>query len=305
MLVKSWRVHPKACKIKKAEKTCMGFANKGGVQWCGPYTNANKAGFWLYPPVDMEFTFDGENFKIHSMEEYGSEDYEVVKRLVKPSDESEVEKWCFPGVGRTKTTFGLVEKNVVQIWTGLIFETPPGWCLHIGSPVNFPRREIEIMEAILETDWLQYDIWVNVLCLDVGKRISIKKDRPLAQLIPMRREDFSDDWIHEDKNLCRDTPESERVFKYWLEYNKKKFESGGRQPLTETLKKDSTTYFRERNRLVSNQNPPSRSCPFAHNKTIEEEREEFKQKKPNNAEFFAVFDRDPSKEMSIIGRMRS
>lgn len=300
MFIKAWQIHPKSCRIEKAEKTCSGFANKGGVQWCGPYTNANRSGFWLYSPIDMDFTYDGEKFEMHGSEDYGPEDYEKVKRLVKISDHSEVEKWSFPGVGRTKTTVGLVEKNVIQIWTGLIFETPPGWCLHIRSPVNFPRSGFEIMEAILETDWMQYDIWLNVSCSEGRHRIT--KEMPIAQIIPTRRETFKAEWRLETEEINRDTPEADRVFQYWLDYNKQKFEIGGRQPLTETLTKDSTTYFREKKRLLGKGMEPEKlSCPFASKKkTLEEELENYKNSGPK-ADFFPVFEKDVSESMKIIG----
>lgn len=300
MFVKAWQIHPKACRIKRAEKTCMGLANEGGVRWCGPYTNANKAGFWLYSPIEMDFTYDGEKFEIHGMEDYGPEDYEKVKELVRPSDNAQVEKWSFPGVGRTKTTVGLVEKNVIQIWTGLIFETPPGWCLHIRSPVNFPKNGLDIVEAILETDWMQYDIWMNVSCSAGRHRIT--KEMPIAQVIPTRRETFKAEWVLEREEINRDGPESDKVFSYWLSYNKQKFEMGGRQPLTETLTKDSTTYFKERNRMVGKgMESEKRGCPFmSGKKTLEEELKEFKDARPK-ADFFPVFEKDPSQSLKSIG----
>lgn len=301
MIIKTWRVHPKASRIEKAEKTCKGAANKGGVQWCGPYSNANKLGFWLYSPIEIDFNFDGQKFHINHMEEYGSEDYEKVKSLIRPSDGSNIEKWCFPGVGRTKTTMGLVEENVFQIWTGLIFETPPGWCLHIKNPINFPSKNFSVMEGILETDWMQYDIWVNLVCQP--GRIKIEKNAPIAQLIPTRRESFKSDWEVQSKEINREDPDSEKAFKYWLDYNKQKFEMGGNQALTETLKKDSTTYFRERNRMLGRGMEPNKisGCPFAKNiKSLEEDIMEFKNSKPV-VEFYPVFHKDKTKELEIIG----
>jgi Family of unknown function (DUF6065) len=322
LFIKAWQLHPKSCRIEKAEKTCMGLANKGGTQWCGPYTNANRAGFWLYSPIDIDFTWDGESFQIHHMEEYGGEDYSLVKNLVRPSDNSNFEKWCFPGAGRTKTTIGLVEKNVIQLWTGIIFETPPGWCLHIRSPVNFPKSGIEIMEAVLETDWMHYDIWMNVVCTEKNKKISIRKDTPIAQIIPVRRETFKAEWELENRPLGRETEGEEKVFKYWLDYNRQKFETGGNQPLTDKLTKDSTTYFRERNKMVGRGMEPVRCpfghvekkaeekkepsrCPFMHKnaeKTMEEEMEEFRTPKPNGAEYFPLFERDVSEALYKIGK---
>jgi hypothetical protein len=276
MKLKVWEIHPQASKIEHAEKTCMGSANKAAVQWCGPYVNANQSGFWVHPPIDMDFVFNGESFDILNMEDFGGQDFDIVKSLVRPEDNSSFEKWCFPGTGRTKMTFGLVEKNVMQMWTGLIFQTPPGWCLHIRSPINFPNEGFNIVEAVLETDWMQYDIWMNLSVNEINKKISIRKENPIAHLVPMRRESFKGEWEVERNRIGRDTKESEEVLKYWLGYNKQKFEFGGRQALGENLTKDATTYFKERSRLIGKEmepygevekcpeEKPASKCPYAH-----------------------------------------
>jgi hypothetical protein len=286
MQLKIWEIHSKSCKIEKAEKSCKGLANQGAVQWCGPYVNANQYGFWVYPPVDMDFSFENGNFKVTNMEGYDDEDYRVVRSLIRPEDHSDFEKWIFPNSGRTKVTFGSVEPNVVQIWTGLIFQTPPGWCLHIRSPINFPQYGFNVMEAVLETDWLQYDIWMNLSVTEVGKIISIRKDTPIAQLVPVRREGFKGDWDISRERINRDSTEADKVFSYWLHYNKQKFEFGGKQALTQTLTKDSTTYFREKSRLLGKEMEPlsdvekcpapkPNKCPFAHMHPGHQETPEF------------------------------
>lgn len=272
MEMKVWKLHPQACRIAHAEKSCTGSANKAGVKWCGPYSTANQTGFWLYSPIDIDFVFENNEFKIINSENYSAEDYDLVKSLIKPEDNSNYNKWTFPGTGRTKTTFSLVEPNVMQLWTGLIFQTAPGWCLQIRSPVNFPYCGFNIVEAVLETDWLQYDIWMNISVTSPGTVIRLRKELPLAHLIPIRRESFKDEWEIKEEIINRNTPEAEEVFKYWLYYNKQKFEFGGNQSLTPELTKDSTTYFREKNRIIGKETEPKNieklpnasKCPYSH-----------------------------------------
>lgn len=275
MNLKAWQLHPQAARIERAEKDCMGAANEAGVKWCGPYVSANQAGFWVFSPIDLEFVYDGSQFHVLDCEEYTPEDYDLVRSLIKPEDNSQFEKWIFPGSGRTKTTFSLIENNVMQIWTGLIFQTPPGWCLQIRSPINFPYSGYNVVEAVLETDWMQYDIWINIAVTQANTKISIDKKTPLAHLLPIRRESFKGDWTVEKEMVNRDTKEANEVFSYWLRYNKQKFEFGGKQALTETLTKDSTTYFRERTRLLGRGMEPIQEvekcpeekvskCPYAH-----------------------------------------
>lgn len=253
--LKIWQIHPKASRVEVAEKTCKGTANAAGVKWCGPYSSANRMGFWIYAPIDFDFICDNGNYKVNMLEEFSDEDYKIVKSLEKPEDNFDLERWMIPGVGRTKFTWGAVEKNVVQIWTGLIFKTPPEWSLLIRSPINFPKTNFFVMEGILETEWLQYDIWINLVC-PIDQVVSIRKEMPLAHLIPIHRDSFDEDWQIQTNVINRDTEENNTVFEYWVEYNKKKFANGGKQLLTRdgSLTKDSTTYFKERKRM----------CPFRH-----------------------------------------
>ena len=77
------------------------------------------------------------------------------------------------------------------------------------------------MEAILETDWMFYDIWINLIC-EQNKKIIIKKDEPLAHVIPIKRE-CTKDWLIEEEKLNRKTRSSNYIFRYFINYNRKKF----------------------------------------------------------------------------------
>lgn len=258
--LKIWRCHSQSARIIPAEKTLHGTANLNGVKWCGPYTSANKAGFWLFPPIDIDITWrGGQQFDYKFHEEYSDEDYHLVRQLIKPTDGVDPDKWSLQG-GRTKFTWGLVEPGVVQMWTGLIFKTPPGWCLHVRSPVNFAPRSMYVMEGIIETDWMQYDIWTNLVFTKENETIQLRKDGwpPLAQLIPTRRETFAEKWSSEEEMINRDSVEANQVFEYWINYNHKKFGSGGKQALTpdKSLTKDGTTYHKEKMRLLGKNMEP-------------------------------------------------
>jgi hypothetical protein len=252
--LKVWRLHPDGCAIAPADRSLRGTAHKGGTRWCGPFTHANKAGWWLFPPVDIDITWNGgSEFDWELLTPYSDSDRHLIHFLMEDGDEASVHKWLGEE-GRTKFTWGLVEEGVVQIWTGCIFETPPGWGLHIRSPINCGNRAFHVMEAVLETDWLQYDIWLNLAFDRPGERVELRREGwpPVAQLVPIRREAYEAGWQLEEETVNRSSPEANRVFEYYVEYNEKKFARGGKQPPSRedpSLRKDSTTYYRERRRL--------------------------------------------------------
>ncbi len=254
-----WRLHPKGMKFVKAEKTLNGTAHAGGVKFCKPFSSVNSLGWWIFPAVDMDIKWDGENYEHKLLEPYSNSDHQLVQSLL--HEDAEVEKFCPANGGRSKFTFGSVEPSIVQMWSGCILETPPGWCLQVRSPINFAPQKYHVMEGIIESDWMQYDLWVN-LSIDVKNEwINIRKDSwpPIAQIIPIRRESVEGDWkIEKDKILNREDEDANRVFEYWVQYNKQKFCEGGKQWASQdgSRTKDSTTYWRERMKMIGREMEP-------------------------------------------------
>jgi hypothetical protein len=190
-------------------------------------------------------------------------DFDLVNSLIRPTDNVEIERFCPQGMGRSKYTFGEVEPAVMQMWTGCIFETPPGYCLQIRSPINFPMNPpFHVMEGILETDWMQYDIWINLVFDRKDEWVSLRPDGPpVAQIVPVHRESIEADWkMGENTLVNRDTKEANRAFEFWLQYNQKKFANGGKQRLSKEdlyLTKDSTTFWKERQRIIGQEMEPN------------------------------------------------
>lgn len=250
-----WRLHPSGCSIAPADRSLRGTANEDAVRWCGPFTHANRSGWWVFPPVDIDITWNGgSDFEWELLSDYNNADELLVQFLLDEGDEARPDKWLEPGEGRSKFSFGQIEVGVAQIWTGCIFETPPGWGLQVRSPINMRTPGYHVMEAMLETDWLQQDIWINLVFHEEGQRVELRRDQwpPLAQLMPVRKETYAPDWQLREQMLHRNTPAANRVFEYWVDFNNKKFAGSGKQPLTAKrphLKKDSTTYYRERRRV--------------------------------------------------------
>ncbi|MCA1612578.1 MAG: DUF6065 family protein [Acidobacteria bacterium] len=244
-----WRLHPNGVRIVPADKHLMGEAPRLGVKWCGPFTNANKAGWWVYPPLDIDIVYrppDGrgtyepkfdEDPEFHSLnrmegyfdyevgEDYTHEEVAVIKSMLK-------RRHRYRKTSRVLYDFGNAEMNVANIWTGCVFKTPPGWCLHIRSPINLDLDQpFRIQEAILETDWMRYDIWMNLKFFRYNDWARIRRGQhyPIAQLVPVRRESYDARWGLSDTLLSREGPHAgagEEIFDGWNEYNAKKWETG-------------------------------------------------------------------------------
>jgi hypothetical protein len=192
---------------------------------------------------------------------------EWIRTVITPQDKVNPDAWCPIDGGRTKFSLGKVEPGVAQIWTGLIFKTPPGWSLHIRSPINTHPKAYRIMEGILETDWMQYDIWLNIVFDRPGKA-EFRRDGwpPIAQIIPVQRQTYSP-WSITVQDANRDDPDANQTLEFWMNYNEEKFGRGGQQYLADGVSKDSTTFFRNRKRILDGDGLPkpqelAHKCPF-------------------------------------------
>jgi hypothetical protein len=236
LCLRIWRLHPGGVQVCPAEKTLRGYASTAAMRWCGPFAHANAYGFWVFPPCDLDVVWHGGRSFEHRLESlYTDEDACLISRLQRPED-------IYRYAARKKIEFGVTLESVVSIWTGCIFQTPPGWSLMIRDPINITASTIfRVQEAILETDWLPYDIWVNLLFIQQDKWARIRRANnwpPIAQLVPVPTAAYDRPWRLMDGPLERTSAEGRDLYSRWSDYNYKKWVEKGQ--------KEPATYFRQR-----------------------------------------------------------
>lgn len=236
--IRIWRLHPEGAQIAPADKSLMGDAPTGALRWCGPFTHANAYGFWVYPPLDIDITWHGgRSFEYEIIHGYSDADYDHMHGLQDPGDSYQYDP-------REKIDAGTVFEGIFSIWTGCAFQTPPGWALMIRSVINKPVSPVfKIQEGILETDWLAYDIWMNLQFVQQNKKVSLRRGNvasPVAQLIPVPRQAYDRPWELTESMMERSTPEGEKFYQSWLAYNYKKW--------VKNAQKEPSTYNTERAR---------------------------------------------------------
>jgi len=243
--LKVYRLHPGGSMIRKADHKLAGDMYKepdtaNALKWCGPILHANKSGYWAFPAVDMDITYKGgKDWDIKEYRGYAATEQRIIEGNLRPEDK-------FRDTTRTRTAFSLSEPATFQLWTGCIFRTPPGWCLHVRNPINFPdayARPFHIQEGIIESDWMNYDIWFNLKFHKIGEKVELRRDMwpPLAQIVPVRRTSYDGEWDLEDKILSIDDPDGLEVWNGWQDYNYRKWkEKDAKEPLTYHLTRKPT-----------------------------------------------------------------
>ncbi|MBS1955558.1 MAG: hypothetical protein JST89_15355 [Cyanobacteria bacterium SZAS-4] len=241
--IRVWRLHPEGAKITPADKSLMGDAPTGALRWCGPFTHANAYGFWVYPPLDIDIIWHGgRSFEYEIIHGYSHADYDHMHGLQQPGD-------SYQYGPREKIDAGTVFEGIFSIWTGCAFQTPPGWALMIRSVINKPVSPVfKIQEGILETDWLAYDIWMNLQFVQQNKKVSLRRGNvasPIAQIVPVPRQAYDSPWELTESMMERSTPEGEKFYQSWAAYNYKKW--------VKNAHKEPSTYSTERARYFKDE----------------------------------------------------
>jgi hypothetical protein len=91
----------------------------------------------------------------------------------------------------------LPEPGTVQIWTGLMARTAPGWSLLIRPPANLAAPGgYSLYEGIVETDTWFGPLFTNLRLTRTHKPIHLRADFPLLQVQPLPRVAYAEQTLN-------------------------------------------------------------------------------------------------------------
>jgi hypothetical protein len=181
------RLIPSATAPRRADRDAGGLIPLRAARWCDALAQATQHGFLLHPPADVSLLWDGERILWHMAPFEG---WQVLDDAIQFPDYAAAFDQAAPAaLAGCSPPFltALPEPGVVQIWTGLVARTPPGWSLLLRAPANAPRIPgVEHFEGLVETDRWQGPLFVNLRLTRAGEPLHLRAERPflLAQPVP-------------------------------------------------------------------------------------------------------------------------
>lgn len=160
------------------------------MRYCDALTTATGFGYWVFPPMDLRLQWDGEQV----FWSYGEGDEWLA---LSGTDSGAVQ---FPGFAdefdRSAPALlhgysppfltALPEAGGVQIWTGLLAKTRPGWSLAVRPPVNLPATPgLTAWEGIIETDVWLGPLFSNFRLTRTGFTVQLRAQVPFLQVQPV------------------------------------------------------------------------------------------------------------------------
>ena len=180
----------------RAERTALGTLPLRAAQYCEAVTSATAFGWWVFSPIDQEFLWDGDDisWRCDEVREWlplqpsrQFPDYSVAFDRLAPK----AMQGCAPPF-----LTALREPGCLQMWTGLIAETAPGWHLLVRSMPNLRQTGgVSLYEGIIETDHWFGPLFINLRFTRIDMPIRIRPDYPLAQVSPLLPVCYSGDTL--------------------------------------------------------------------------------------------------------------
>lgn len=192
-ILRFYRLIAEARLPQRADRSAAGTLPTRAYRYCEAVRNATAYGWWIFPPIDLTLLWDGGDIFWHCD---GLADWLPLT----PSAQFPAFATRFDDTAPADLTgysppflTALPELGMVQIWSGLIARTAPGWHMLVRGPVNFPTGgSYAVYEGIVETDRWFGPLFSNIRLIRTNMPLRLRMDMPLLQVQPIQSKTYSD-----------------------------------------------------------------------------------------------------------------
>lgn len=216
---------------QRADRSAAGTLPTRAYRYCDAVTSATGYGWWVFPPMDFQLIWDGQDIFWHFD---GAPDWLALTSAVQFPDFAEAFDAAAPetlnGCAPPFLTV-LPEPGMIQMWTGLMVRTAQDWSVLVRGPANLPTQGgFSVYEGIVETDYWYGPLFTNLRLTQTHRPVTFRSDFPLLQVQPLPRHAYGeetlsatdvvanmaalrdDDWDAYQQNIVARTQDADREF---------------------------------------------------------------------------------------------
>ena len=193
-IARFYRLIEQARPPMRADRSAAGTLSTRAYRYCEAVTAAAGYGWWVFPPIGLRFIWDGADifWTCDSLD-----DWEPLSPSAQlpgfssafDTSAPEMLKGCAPPM-----LTALPEPGTLQIWTGLMVRTSPGWHLLVRAPANLPLTGgFTLYEGIVATDTWFGPLFTNLRFTRTNSPVTLRPDFPLLQLQPVLATSYAGD----------------------------------------------------------------------------------------------------------------
>lgn len=166
-------------------------------RYCEAITSASAFGYYVFPPIGFALKWDGYAVQWTWDGGPGWEPLHVAqfpgfREAFDAVAPGEIKEFSPPFLGAMK------EPGLIQMWSGLVARTAPGWSLLVRPLANLPRAPgYELFEGVIETDRWFGPLFTNFRLTKTDVAIEFRPDFPMFQVQPLPREIYGESSLNQ------------------------------------------------------------------------------------------------------------
>ena len=192
-IARFYRLIEQARPPMRADRSAAGTLPTRAYRYCEAVTAAAGFGWWVFPPTGLRFIWDGSDI-------FWTCDLMTEWEPLSPSAQLPGFADAFDAAAPDQLMHcappmltALPEPGALQIWTGLMVRTLPGWHLLVRAPANIPLTGGYVLyEGIVESDRWFGPLFTNLRFTRTNSPITLRPDFPLLQLQPVQTSSYTD-----------------------------------------------------------------------------------------------------------------
>ncbi len=173
---------------QRADRAAAGTLPTRAFRYCEPVVTASSFGYYIFPPISFSLMWDGNEF---TWTYEGADGWMPLRTAQFPHFAAHFDAGVPEEIRGFSPPFlgALQEAGLVQMWSGLVARTAPGWSLLVRACANIPRSQpVEFFEGIIETDRWFGPLITNFRITKTGVPVDFRADFPILQVQALPRE---------------------------------------------------------------------------------------------------------------------
>ncbi len=177
---------------QRADRAAGGTLPTRAFRYCEAATTASALGWYVFPPIGFRLLWTGTEM---AWTYAGAPAWYPLGVAQFPGFREHFDNTVPERIKQYSPTFlaALPEPGTVQIWSGLVARTKPGWSLLARSPANMSRGAgYDLFEGVIEADRWFGPLFINIRLGRTNSPIDFDPNLPLFQVQPIQRDAYSD-----------------------------------------------------------------------------------------------------------------
>lgn len=183
-----YRLIPECRVPERADRAAAGTMPTRAFRYCEAMTSASAFGWYVFPPMRFSLMWDGGTDILWTY--HDTDAWYPLTAAQFPDFAQQFDRVVPPDLRGFSPPFlaAFKEPGIVQIWTGLIVRTAPGWSLLVRPPANLARSQsYDYYEGIVEADRWVGPLFTNIRLTRTHAPIEFDPEFPLLQVQPVQR----------------------------------------------------------------------------------------------------------------------